>query len=189
MVVHRQTQHGVVKGGLAQEGELTEEAAWKAVVLIPKGGGDYCGIGPLEVMWKAVAVILNRRFTASITYHNYLHGLWASRGTVTATLKVKLIQHVAALREAVLHEIFLDLQKAHNVLYRYRCLDILELYGVGPWDLHLLRRYWERLQMVARTGGYYREPFRRERGVTQRNPLSPTIFNVVVDAVIYHWGY
>ena len=26
-----------------------------------------------------------------------------------------------------------------------------------------------------------------DRGVTQGNPLSPTIFNVVVDAVVRHW--
>ena len=32
------------------EGELTEEAAWQAVVLILKGGGDYRGISLVEVM-------------------------------------------------------------------------------------------------------------------------------------------
>ena len=41
--------------------------------------------------------------------------------------------------------------------------------------------------MVARAAGYYGTAFRGERGVTQGNPLSPTIFNVVVDAVIRHW--
>ena len=29
--------------------------------------------------------------------------------------------------------------------------------------------------------------FKGERGVTQGDPLSPTIFNVVVDAVVRHW--
>ena len=41
--------------------------------------------------------------------------------------------------------------------------------------------------MVARAGGYYGTSFGREGGVTQGNPLSPTIFNVVVDAVVRHW--
>ena len=41
--------------------------------------------------------------------------------------------------------------------------------------------------MVERVGGYYKETFRRERGVTQGDPLSPTTFNVVVDAVVRHW--
>ena len=37
------------------EGRLAEESMWKAVVLIPKGVKDYCGIGRVEVMWKVVA--------------------------------------------------------------------------------------------------------------------------------------
>ena len=41
--------------------------------------------------------------------------------------------------------------------------------------------------MVARGGGYYRTGFKGTRGVTQGDPMSPTIFNVVVDAVVCHW--
>ena len=41
--------------------------------------------------------------------------------------------------------------------------------------------------MVARAGGYYGESFKGARGVTQGDPLSPTIFNVAVDAVVRHW--
>ena len=40
--------------------------------------------------------------------------------------------------------------------------------------------------MVAGAGGYYGEPFYREIGMTQGDTLSPTIFNVVVDAVVLH---
>ena len=58
-----------------REGELAEEATWQEVVLIPKGKKDYRGIVLVEVMWKVVAAILNRRFIASITYHDFIHGL------------------------------------------------------------------------------------------------------------------
>ena len=40
--------------------------------------------------------------------------------------------------------------------------------------------------MVARAGGYYGASFKGARGVTQGDPISPTIFNVVVDAVVRH---
>ena len=40
-----------------RDGELAEEATWQAVVLIPKGKGEYRGIGLVEVMWKVVTVI------------------------------------------------------------------------------------------------------------------------------------
>ena len=41
--------------------------------------------------------------------------------------------------------------------------------------------------MVARAGGYYGTAFKGEIGVTQGDPMSPTKFNVVVEAVIRHW--
>ena len=71
---------------------LSEEAACQAVVLIPKGGGDYRGIGLVEVIWKAVAMILNICFIATITYHDFLHGFRSVCGTGTATLEVNLLQ-------------------------------------------------------------------------------------------------
>ena len=83
--------------------------------------------------------------------------------------------------------LFLDLHKVYYALDRYRCLDILEGYDVDPRACRLLRTYWWRSSMVARAGGYYGEDFKGARGVTQGNPLSPTIFNVVVDAVVCHW--
>ena len=41
--------------------------------------------------------------------------------------------------------------------------------------------------MVTRDGGYFGHPFKGYRGVTKGDPLSPNIFNVVLDAVICHW--
>ena len=83
--------------------------------------------------------------------------------------------------------IFLDLTKAYDALDRSRCLGILEGYGVGPDARRLLQNYWRRLTMAERAGGYYGTAFKGARGVTQGDPLSPTIFNVVVDVVVRNW--
>ena len=40
---------------------------------------------------------------------------------------------------------------------------------------------------MARDGGYFGILFKGYHGVTQVDPLSPTIFNVVMDAVIRSW--
>ena len=108
------------------------------MVLIPKGGEDYRSICLMEVIWKAVAVILNCRFTAGITYHGFLHVFRVGSSMGTATLKHKMSQQVAALREAVFHAIFMELHKAYNALDRSRCMRILEGCGVGPRALRLL---------------------------------------------------
>ena len=83
--------------------------------------------------------------------------------------------------------IFLDLHKEYDSLDRSMCLEILEWYGVAPLAFWLLRTYWQISPMVAKAGGYCGEAFKGARGMTQGDPLSPTIFNVVVDAVVRHW--
>ena len=98
------------------EGRLAEEAMWEAVVLLPKGGNYYRGIGLVQDMWKVVADILNRRLPASITFNDFLYVFWAGHGTDTATLEFKLLQQLASLREEFLHIIFLDLHKAYDAL-------------------------------------------------------------------------
>ena len=123
-----------------RDGVLPKEATWQAVFLIPKGGGDYHGIGLVELVWKAIAVILNHHFTSSITYHDSLCGFQAGRGTGTTTLKVKLLRRVTTMREEVLHVISLDLHKAYDSLDRSRCLEVLQRYDVGTRGGHLLRR-------------------------------------------------
>ena len=74
-----------------REGKLAEEAAWQTVVLIPKGKGEFRGIGLVEVTWKLVAVILHRRLTTGLPLHDALHRFREGRGTGTATLEAKLL--------------------------------------------------------------------------------------------------
>ena len=93
---------------------------WQARVMTPKGKMNYCGIGLVELMWKIVAEILNFRITASINFHDFLHGFRAGCGTGTATLEDKLLQQLASLREEVLYVIFMDLHKVYEALDRSR---------------------------------------------------------------------
>ena len=67
------------------------------------------------------------------------------------------------------------------------CLEILEGYGLGLRDCHFLSTYWDRLKRVARAGGYYGPAFKDFWGVNQGDPMSPTVFNSVVDAVVPDW--
>ena len=153
--------------------------------MIPKGEGiDYRGVGLVEVLCKAISGIINLRILSFIQFHDALNGFCAERVTGTATLEAKLLQHIIAMRDTVLHDIFLGLRKSYGNLIRDLCLDILEGHGVGPSTHHILRTYWVPIHIAEQARGQYRTVFQIHRRVTQGDPLSTTIFNVVVDAVI-----
>ena len=61
------------------------------------------------------------------------------------------------------------------------------MHGVGPNMLELIRTFWDEQQLVCRAARRYGEPFKAFRGVTQGGPLSPKIFNIMVDAVVREW--
>ena len=83
--------------------------------------------------------------------------------------------------------IFLDLRKAFNAMDRGRCLAILNDAGMGPYALLLIQSFWDNEVLVCRAAGYYVCPFKSERGVTQGGPLSSTIFNLMVGAIVREW--
>ena len=123
-----------------EQGCVPEQMRWEIIVLLPKGNGDYRGIGLLDPFWKVVEKIMVARF-ASIKFHDCLHGGLAKRGTGTATIEAKLHQSLAWRDQCPLYQIYLDLKKAYDALDRERTLDILAAYGVGPRMLALQKHF------------------------------------------------
>ena len=74
--------------------------------------------------------------------------------------------------------------KAYDSLDRGRCMEIIRGYGKVPKIQRLLHRYWYIQKVVPKAGNCFGHPFNAERVVTQGDPVSPTISNIVVDAVV-----
>ena len=66
-------------------------------------------------------------------------------------------------------------------------MKILVGYGIRPQTASLILLYWFHLLMVNLSGKYYGTPFQVLRRVLQGGPLSPTILNMLVYVVIWHW--
>lgn len=66
-------------------------------------------------------------------------------------------------------------------------MTILPWAGVGRNTLRLLRHFWDCQQVVAKQGGCYGEAFKPTRGTTQGDVISPTLFNIEVDAILRCW--
>ena len=125
---------------------------WVTVVLLPKGGSDFRGIGLLEPFWKAIEILMDKRLQV-VEFHDYMHGFLKGRGTGTATVEAKLAQQLAFREQEALFETFIDLRKAYDAMDRGRCLEILEEYGVGSNMLRLIRFFLG----LCRDIGYRRE--------------------------------
>eukprot|EP00978_Attheya_sp_CCMP212_P016906 scaffold44614_cov73-Attheya_sp.AAC.3 len=162
--------------------------AWSVMIMLPKGGGDYRGIILVEVVWKLIAIIIKAWLNVSINFHDTLvHGFQAGRGTGTATIEAKLCQQMATMQQVPLFQIYLDLRKAYDALDWERCLEIVEACGTGKRFVRLIKSYWLKQKIVAKASGYHGESFSATQGVTQGDPVSPTIFNIMVDAVVRYW--
>ena len=149
-----------------RERQVPTQMSWSTVVLLPKGNGDYRGIGLLEISWKVIESILNRRIASKVVFHDALHGFRARRGTGTACIEAKLLQQLSKMVQKTLHFIFLDLRKAYDTVDRERLLEILEGYGIGPNVLGLVEFYWYHQCCVAKSGKYHGETFVPYRGAT-----------------------
>ena len=51
-----------------ETGRIPQQLGWVIVVLIPKGGGNYRGIGLLEPIWKIIECVMDQQLNA-ITLH------------------------------------------------------------------------------------------------------------------------
>ena len=104
-----------------------------------------------------------------------MHSMGSERGR-TATLEAKMVQHLSGIAHELLLDLFLDVRKAYDSIYRGGCLEIFRGYGMGPNLDQLLKSYWKRQRIVPKAGKCLGTAFGTGRGVTQGNPTSPIIF-------------
>ncbi len=67
---------------------------------------------------------------------------------------------------------------------RRRCLSVLWGYEVGPNMLCLIKKFWDDAVLMCKANGNFGRPFKAKQGVTHGVPLSPKLFNVLVDTVM-----
>ena len=84
------------------------------MVLIPKGGGYYWGIGLVEAIFKVCAMVRNAILKKEVDIHDSLNGFQEGKGLGTETSEAKLDQHLSGLDHEPMFQVFLD---GSNVYY------------------------------------------------------------------------
>lgn len=169
------------------QGQLPTAMSTAILIVLPKPDGGKRGLGLVEPMWKLISNIIDTRIKDSVVFDDSLHGFLPNRSCGTAIIDARLRLDVATANHVVLYQIFLDLSKAYDNADRERLLEILKAYGVGPRIRRVLVAFWDNHFVVPRQNGYYGRSFRAFCGVIQGDPVSPTLFNILVDAVVRAW--
>ena len=128
-------------------GTIPQQMLWVIMVLIPKGGGNYCGLGLLGPFWKVIEVVMDRRLQV-VEFHDSLHGFLKGCGCGTATMEAKLAQQLANVEQEAFYSVFIDLWKAYNAMDREQCLAIPAAYGVGPNMMQLISYLCDEVMLV-----------------------------------------
>ena len=53
--------------------ELATKCTWANIVLLTKDDGKYHKIGPMEVLWNVIFIIIDWCLADSIEFHDFLH--------------------------------------------------------------------------------------------------------------------
>ena len=101
-----------------QEGRLPVKINWTKIAILSNVEGDFRGIVLVEVILKVCTFIMKNRLRYSIALHDALQGFRKGWGTGTATSEEKLVRQLAGIFHGPIFQVFLDLQKAYESLYR-----------------------------------------------------------------------
>ncbi len=165
-------------------GKMPDNFRESRTTLIPKTKepatpGDYRPISVSSMVCRLFHGIINRRVSREYPLH---HTQRAFRSVDGVAVNLAVLDHVickakAAPRNAFIA--FVDLRKAFDSVHHDSIIRQLKSRGVPPVLLDYLRDYYG--QGTTTIGRY---PMPMARGVRQGDPLSPLLFNMIVDQAL-----
>ncbi len=168
----------------------TVPSAWTEALLIPipkKGAtsklNDYRGITLLSVTSKIMArIIHNRAANAPILPEQ--HGFRAGDSTLTPIMMTKMAMQAARKCGMAMVSVFLDITKAYDWVPRDVLYETLEQYQFSQHVIKLIKALYLDNVYVKLGSKVSSTPFQSHLGVRQGCPLSPLLFNLVMDRVL-----
>ena len=161
-------------------------------VLIPKTKTELNKIGnwrPLtisSVFLRLYSKILAGRFQKSLKLNHRQRGFMARSGCSENVLTLKTMLRNANKRTTCI--VLLDLAKAFDTVSHSSINRSLSRHGVDPHIVELVGDLYQNIGTVISVGGKETERIPIRRGVKQGDPLSPMLFNCVVDELMDQLG-
>lgn len=172
-----------------RQGEVPEILRQCRTIFVPKkevpvGPSDYRPISIASIPLRHLHSLLAQRLLACCPPDVRQRGFICADGTLenAAVLDAVLGDCRKKLREC--HVAVLDFSKAFDTVSHVALVDLLRQRGLpGPFCDYLARLYQSATTHLA-VNGQTSSPVKVGRGVRQGDPLSPILFNMVMDLVL-----
>ncbi len=164
--------------------------AWQEAVMvaIPKKGGspawpDHRGITLLAVTSKLLSRVIHNR-ARNVPILSEQHGFRPDDGTTAPIVITKHLMQQARKCGAPLVLTFIDIQKAYDWIPREVLYTTLSQYGFHTHVISLLKSLYTDSIFMRLGKQTATTPFSSVNGVRQGCPLSPLLFNIIMDRVL-----
>jgi hypothetical protein len=146
--------------------------------------GNYRPITLLPVMDKLYMSVLAARLQKYVPLHDHQFAFRARRGTVDAVFAISETVRVRAAQGKPTYAFFQDMAKAYDSVWHSGLLYKLHSKGVRGRLWHVIRAAYANARSAPRLQHTVGERFAVERGVAQGCPLSPILFDIVIDDLL-----
>lgn len=147
---------------------------------------NYRPISILNIIYKILAIILNNRLSALLEddLEECQNGFRPNRSTVDNIFMIRQIFEKCYEHNIELYNIFIDFTHAFDSINRDKIFEILGQYNVPPKLVRLIRLTLKNTTARVKVNGNCSQPFMINSGVKQGDPLSATLFCLVLDSVL-----
>lgn len=170
---------------------------WKESVIYPvfkKGDKTICsnyrGIALLDAAYKIFATCLRNKI-GKLTEELLGEYQAGFRGNKSTTDQVYVLKHLIANsyeHNLDLHMLFIDFKQAYDTISKRDMLKILRELGIPDKLIRLINMTHEDTSCKVLVDGRISENFKVVRGLRQGDPISPLLFNLVLEGIIRRSG-
>ena len=174
-----------------EKGELP--IAWKESTITPllKPNKDpqepksYRPISLTSAICKTMETMVNNRLTKKLEpkLSDTQSGFRKGRSTLDQLVRLVNVIRTARLRKRKVLAVFLDLEKAFDLMWRSGVILKLTEYGIKGRTLKWIKDFLTDRKIRTKIDDTYAEFQEQENGSPQGAVLSPTLFNVIADSL------